>query len=433
MTLALARPVAAGNPEAPQEVFKVGFPSERDSLLREIRRYSALVSSMRDSLDLEDLGLELNEMELARLEQSIDQVGSVVERIGVQLGRMDLQIKDNRISLLDEAGEGIVINIPENLDEHISQGLNTLSQLILSDLPDSVHVADKGWTWSSGFRTVPPRPRKIVTGNLVKIGDDVLVAEDEDVRGNVVVIGGNAEIAGRVQGDVVVVLGDLQVGGGAEIEGQTVTVGGSLDQDPGASMGEVTVIDPLPNGGFSPYMMLGRGWLSFFFTQSLFVVVLIMAGLTALLTPARRFEAITGSLRREPLVAMGIGVLAALVGHLVLFLLGAILVLTVIGLPLALLLGLGAALVSLLAVAVVGAVVGDGLCRSLGRQCPSPVLAVVVGLCILHSPVFIGALLGAALETEFPLLALGGLGLLIKVIAYFLGLGALLKSRLGKA
>ncbi|PJA73502.1 hypothetical protein CO151_13385 [bacterium CG_4_9_14_3_um_filter_65_15] len=388
---------------------------------------------MRDSLDLEDLGLELNEMELARLEQSIDQVGSVVERIGVQLGRMDLQIKDNRISLLDEAGEGIVINIPENLDEHISQGLNTLSQLILSDLPDSVHVADKGWTWSSGFRTVPPRPRKIVTGNLVKIGDDVLVAEDEDVRGNVVVIGGNAEIAGRVQGDVVVVLGDLQVGGGAEIEGQTVTVGGSLDQDPGASMGEVTVIDPLPNGGFSPYMMLGRGWLSFFFTQSLFVVVLIMAGLTALLTPARRFEAITGSLRREPLVAMGIGVLAALVGHLVLFLLGAILVLTVIGLPLALLLGLGAALVSLLAVAVVGAVVGDGLCRSLGRQCPSPVLAVVVGLCILHSPVFIGALLGAALETEFPLLALGGLGLLIKVIAYFLGLGALLKSRLGKA
>jgi len=403
--------------------------AQRDSLLTEIRRYSRLVASMRDSLNLEGMGLELDEAQKQKLRESIDHVSDMVQNISQELGRLDLEIKDNRISLLNDAGEGIVINIPENLDEHISEGLNSLSRIILSELPDSTH-SFRTWTWS-GLTGQNRPPRKVINGNVVKIGDDVLVAANEDVRGDVVVILGNAEIAGHVQGDVVVVLGDLQVGRYAEIEGETVTIGGSLDQDPAAVVGEMTVIDPLPGGRLDMGGMLGRGWLTFFFTQGLFLVVLFLAGLAVVLTPQARLDAVIDSLRREPLPALGIGVLATLVGNLVLGLLGVILVMTVIGLPLALLLGLAVGLVSVLAVATVAAVVGRALCANLGRPCPSSLVAVLVGMIILHAPAFLGALLGAVLGSTLPLILLGSVGALVKMLAYCLGLGALLRSRLG--
>ncbi len=403
--------------------------AERDSLLMEIRSYANLMSSMRDSLALDEFGIQLDEAQKERIRESIGQVSKVVQNISQELGRLDLQIKNNRISLLNESGEGIVINIPENLDSHLSEGLNTISKLILSELPDSLHV-DKNWTWS-GLTHAPPKPRKVIAGNVVKVGSDVLVSADEDVRGDVVVVLGNAEIAGHVQGDVVVVLGDLQVGEHAEIEGHTVAVGGSLDQDPDAKIGEVTVVDPLPGSGLEMGNLIGSGWLSFFFSQGLFLMVLILAGLASVMTPRARFEAITGSLRSGPLPAMGIGVLAALVGNLILVFLGLILVLTVIGLPLALLLGLASGLVSILAVAVVGAVVGQSFCRLLGRACAPSLLSVLVGMCVLHLASFLGSLLAATLGSPVPLLILGSLGALVKILAYCLGLGALLRSRLG--
>ncbi len=411
------------------KTIQVSISTERDSLLAEIRSYSHLISTMRDSLALEEMGLVLDDEQKERIQESIGQVSEVVQNITRELGRLDLQIKNNQISLLNESGEGIVINIPENLDSHISEGLNAVSKIILSELPDSLHV-DRNWNWT-GLTHSQRKPRRVINGNVVKIGDDVLVSADEVVRGDVVVIMGNAEIAGHVQGDVVVILGDLQVGESAEIEGHTVTVGGSLDQDPEAQVGEMTVIDPLPGGGLELGNLLTHGWLPFVLGQGLFLVVLMLAGLATIMTPTVRFQKITDFLKSHPLDSLGVGVLVTIVGHLLLGLLGFILVLTVIGLPLALLLGLGAGLVSILAVAVAGAVVGDGLCRGLGRQCPSALVAVLIGMCILHFPSFLGTLLAMALSSDVPLIVLGILGILIKILAYFFGLGALLRSRLG--
>ncbi len=111
-------------------------PGTRDSLVVQIKQYSEIISAMRDSLSLAELGLglELGPTEKESIEKSIQHFTVLVEEIGAELGDMDLEISDNQISFLDAQGEGIIINIPENLDEQLSQGLNVLSKMILSEL-----------------------------------------------------------------------------------------------------------------------------------------------------------------------------------------------------------------------------------------------------------------------------------------------------------
>lgn len=408
----------------------------RDSLLQEIRRYSTIIADMRDSLALSKAGIELSAERRERIENSIEDITAMVEDIGQELSRLDLKIHDNHISLLNEAGEGIVINIPENLDKNISEGLNAITQLILSELPDSISFdSHKTWNWS-GFTTPPappPPPRRVIPGNVVKVGDDLIVAEDEDIRGNVVVVLGNAEIAGRVDGNVVVVMGDLQVVRTAEVEGKVVTVGGSLDQDPQAEVGEVVVVDPLRGSRAGLTGILGEGPAPFLILQGIFVLTLVLAGLAAGLAPKRRFEAVTAELRKSPAADLGVGIMVSIAGNSIAMVFMGVLVLTVIGLPLALLVGTAVGLISILAVAVAAAVVGDKACAMAGRPCPSPILAVVAGVVLLHLVSFVAALAGTWTPLGGLALPLGLLGLTIKILAYLFGLGALVKSRIGTA
>jgi len=169
--------------------------SSRDSLMVEIRRYSRMIGDMRDSLTHGGGDHDLSHEQRLVIEQNIEEISQVVEQIGVELSELEFEIKDNTISLVNEAGEGIIINIPENLDEHLSEGLEILSQIILSELPDSIDFdRDHGWDWSGFAPHTPNAPRKIVQGNIIKIGDDLHVPAGDDVRGDVVVVFGNAEI-----------------------------------------------------------------------------------------------------------------------------------------------------------------------------------------------------------------------------------------------
>ncbi len=122
--------------------------AERDSLLLEIRRYSALIGDLRDSLGTDRREIRLSPEHRARLENSIGELSKVIEQISTELGRMEFEVKDNTISLLDETGQGIVINIPENLDDQLSQGFHALSQIILAEPPDTVRAgAQRQLSW----------------------------------------------------------------------------------------------------------------------------------------------------------------------------------------------------------------------------------------------------------------------------------------------
>lgn len=80
-----------------------------------------------------------------------------------------------------------------------------------------------------------------VTQGVVVVGADAWV--EGRVEGDVVVVGGSANIQGEVTGSVVTVLGSTKLGDEARIEGDAVVVGGRLDSGTGAVVnGEKTAV-----------------------------------------------------------------------------------------------------------------------------------------------------------------------------------------------
>src|SRR5688500_10008888 len=68
---------------------------------------------------------------------------------------------------------------------------------------------------------------------VVRVGSNYTLAAGDEVD-EIVVVMGAATIEGRVDGDLVVVLGEARLGPRAVVEGDVVVVGGSLAVEPGA-------------------------------------------------------------------------------------------------------------------------------------------------------------------------------------------------------
>lgn len=405
----------------------------RDSLMVEIRRYSKIVAAMQDSLSREGGGFELSEDDRHHIEHNIAEVSEVIEHIGVELSQLEFEIKNNTISLVNESGEGIIINIPENLDQHLSEGLEILTQVILSELPDSIDFDhSEGWDWSGFAPDVPPPPRKVVQGNIIKVWDDLQVPVQDDVRGNVVVVFGDSEISGRVDGTVVVVFGNLLLSESAEVTGNIVQVGGWLDQDVDATVSDIITVDMWPGDGDGSLLgFLGQGILPFLMCQGTFLLTVLLSIVAVLAAPRVRFEAITETLRLSPGPSLGLGLVAALVGQLVVAVLMAVLILTVIGIPLALLVFVALVIVIIVSIAVTGVTIGQVICRRIGSGCSSPWLTVVLGLSVLHIISFLGSVLTLSPGLESLANIFVVCGMFIKTMAFLFGLGAVVVSRYG--
>lgn len=409
----------------------------RDSLLMEIRRYRAMIRVLSDSLSREGDG-ELTAEQRIVIERNIGDVTRMVEGIGAQLGKLEFAVKDNRISLVDDAGDGIIISIPENLDERVSQGIEALTAAILKELPDSLSTPGRHHTLAD-FLPVPrpPKPpRHVIDGNVVRIGHAVAVGPNEDVRGNVVVVFGDCEVAGRVDGNVVTVGGALSLLDEADVRGSVVAVGGKMDAAPGAKTGDTVALDWLDGGlsrGHGVGGLLGRRGLTFALAQGMFLVTLLASLLAVAVVPVARREAVLARLQADPARVFGAGALLGLTAPAALLVLTALLVITVIGVPVAMLLALAVSAVTVLAVAVTGILVGRRLFGrpAAGAASRSDALAVTLGLCVLHSVAFLASLLNLIGAPQPAVIAVFVLAVAVKAVALACGLGALVVTRLG--
>lgn len=407
----------------------------RDELREQIRYYSEQVRAMRDSLAASGR----DTMQADEIESTIIQLSEAIGAITQQLDDLELEVVDNRVSLRDGRGGQVTLDVPDNLSEQLSTGLSSITRMFLDELPDTVHIGDleTGFTWTKGdhglrFAPVTPKQkRRVIDGGMVKITDDLEVAADEDVHGDVVAVMGDAEVSGLVRGDVVVVLGDLHLAETAEVQGKIVVILGQMDRDPGAKVADVTVVNPGGAGSRSDLSRLSRGWGALVAFQGLFLVLLILALVLLAFVSRDRVNALVDVAERRPGPCVGLGALALVGGHAVVLGLSALLVLTVIGIPVALLVLSALLLLDLAAIGIGAILVGRLVCRRLGWACPVPWRELIVGFVLLQTLPFLASVLGVTLGSTAPVMALSWAGGALKLLSFVAGLGALLIGRFG--
>lgn len=119
----------------------------------------------------------------------------------------------------------------------------------------------------------------------VIIGEDLFVAQDELIRGDIVVFGGDVILEGKVVGNVVIMGGDADIRTGAEVNGDVVVIGGVLEEESGVMIyGERVMLRDLsiPIRGLSQFYGSNSYFLSEFLTPINFFIHLIMSFLIVL-------------------------------------------------------------------------------------------------------------------------------------------------------
>jgi len=165
--------------------------------------------------------------------------------------------------------------------------------------------------------------------DIVRVFDDATVHADDHVSGSVVTVFGSVDVEGKVEGDVVAVFGSARIHDGAEVQGEVVAVGGTLEQSPDAIVrGESVSVGFLPANWGVPRLpvmigMIVTGWLA----------SIAFGWLLVLLSPTR-FLRVAATSSRRTAASLLVG-LVAIPGS---FLAMMLLLVTVIGIPFALVL-----------------------------------------------------------------------------------------------
>ena len=280
---------------------------------------------------------------------------------------------------------------------------------------------------------------------IVNIGGGVDVPADTMVEGDVVAIGGSAEVKGYVQGSVVAIGGNVYVRPGSRIDGDAVAIGGTVVQEGDGRIGGSVVNGPLLPGGLISRIVKGvaeregarrfvvwpfgvlrpLGRAGEFLSNLLFWA--IVAAILVLLFP-RRLEVMAGALPEAPgrAAAYGIGGFFVTSAGMVMLIMVAvalcvILAMTVIGIPLIPVVGIGlvGAILLLPFLALLGTVavwlsLGRAVTARTGLHEPRTIWAALLGLLIV------------GIATLIP-----GIGPLIGVTLLIFGFGVALMTGMG--
>jgi hypothetical protein len=292
----------------------------------------------------------------------------------------------------------------------------------------------------------PPRPptperewrRK--SGAKVSVLGSVRVDEDERVTDAVVAVLGSADVRGRVEDDVVAVLGNVHLGPHAVVTGSVTSVGGRIDQEPGAQInGDVNEVrlhhEPWRHAGgaWLPWMAardMFSSWLSLLGTLLRIAVVMLLT-LIVTIAAARPIERISARAGTDPWLSGFIGLLAQVLFVPVLVLTVVFLAISIIGIPLLLLVPF--ALVALLFGVLMGF---TGVARRVGEWAvgphKGPLVATAVGVAVITAAAIVTRIVWLIPGPIAPLaIALWIIALFVEYLAWTVGLGALLLTRFG--
>lgn len=254
----------------------------------------------------------------------------------------------------------------------------------------------------------------------VTMGENAVIAEGERVK-DLVTMGGDADIAGEVTGDVVTMGGAVRVRRTAAVRGDVVTFGGDVTIEPGAIVeGSRVGFGSAIDGKKWKRAISGErswSWWPLWFGKLLASVahyaLLFLLGMLLLSFVPDRMSALERTLVRAPgrSLALGsVGFLAAIVAMVVL-------AITIIGIPAALVLLIALPVALYLGLAAIAATLGAAIPLERIQRSPIAQLACGVGILFLFSLIpFLGTIglivaatvgLGAVLLTRFSKHAFG--------------------------
>ncbi|TNE87737.1 MAG: hypothetical protein EP330_17405 [Deltaproteobacteria bacterium] len=258
-----------------------------------------------------------------------------------------------------------------------------------------------------------------VEGERIAIGDDTVVGADEVVD-EVVSLGGDVHVYGRVRKDATSFGGRVHVHPGGRVDGNAIAIGGKVIVEDGAKVGgrvplsttgelyvEIDEDEPEPE---TPSRGAFASALYEIYSHLMFMLSFAGIGVLTVGLFPQRVGRIAKAIEERP---VRVAVLGGFV-NLMLFAATFFMAITIIGLPVAALLGVFLALSWLFGFV--------GLCQAIGDRLPMQTpghgrwLAFLVGTVVVT---FVGAL--------------GTLGVLTVLAASVVGMGAAFHTRLGGA
>ena len=359
----------------------------------------------------------------AKIRQEIDSLKKEAEELEKKAKTLEKEGKPIKISITDkglkvgsEGGEEIEFTVDL---EGIEKALESLEEFDDSLFVYGIEAGDREFIEVRGH-------------DLVRFAEDMHIPYYQLVRGNVVLVGGNLRIDGKVMGDVVNIFGRTTLSSSAIVNGEVVTIMGSLKRSDDAVIGGETVMV----GGEScpvtiwPFAAFGSGMVRIMGRIITFVVMALLLLIVVYFLRDRMMRASTlvfGSF----LKSLGVGFLVVFVGTILVLIVAVILAITIVGIPVSILL-----ILSIVALIVIGYFVsalalGEFLSAKLNMQTDSPIIQSLLGLFAL-------ALLGLIASIMFfnPFLMpvrvlLRSVGAFINFIAVLTGVGAFVLSKAG--
>ena len=210
-------------------------------------------------------------------------------------------------------------------------------------------------------------------------GQHTTVQEGQEVKGDLVVMGGSADVYGVVDGDAVALGGKIYIAPKGHVNGSLVNIGGQIENMSNTPQGRGTTITPtfpptppppvVPDEGESASAWFASAWSYF-----LFIDALLALG-AFLLFPART-RSTEEHLVDNPVLAGVLGFFSPIIFVLVI----TALCVTIVGIPLLPLAVLATIAGYLLGKAAIAKFVGDRLLVAFKVSQPKEVAAVALGL-----------------------------------------------------
>jgi hypothetical protein len=340
----------------------------------------------------------------------------------------EIEIGENGIIIRTKEGEKVVIGKGQtgadiSLDENrLKIGNRTID---LEHLEDSLKVKIPKIEISA-----PKIHVRSGGEDIVKFGKDVVVEASETIDGSVVVICGNLEVKGTVNEDAVSICGDVKVDSTGVIEGSVVSVGGEIRKENGATVrGQKTTVNIGPKGVFRFTPFAGGIYGFAFIARIIKIIFFLFIGIVVISIAPRHVTKVKERINQDFFKCALIG----FVGEILILPVFLLLIITIIGIPLAILVEpLLVVATFVLGYTGVSYFIGEKLKSSTSLKPETPIVTLIIGILAVEAILLIARLIGILGHPLTPISwILTFFGWAFWYVVITVGFGAAILTRLG--